>query len=385
MMLAAIAVSAALAFRELDQMCARDRGRMWGRSLCGPTIFVDPKTREISANQPVPAATLPKSIGIANTSVEWGGRRWTMVVLPLPAADYKRRVLLVHESFHRIEDKLGFVAAPEGRNAHLDTVDGRYWLQLEWRALAAALRGDRSAVHDALAFRARRRKIFPNAASDEQGLEMHEGLAEYTGTAFAEPSLRKRRAHLIETLREAEKTPSFVRSFAYASGPAWGTLLEMRRKRWTRHLRRSDDFGSLVGRATPKNADRRAERYGGPTLLAGEQARERKRQATLRQLRERFVDGPILVLPLRKMSFEMNPNEAIPFESLGTVYPTLTLRDEWGTIVVRKGGALIASDWQHLTVPRPPSDDYKLTLNEGWKIEGDRVVKKDEGGRMKDE
>ena len=26
----------------------------------------------------------------------------------------------------------------EGSNDHLDTVEGRYWLQLEWRALAAA-------------------------------------------------------------------------------------------------------------------------------------------------------------------------------------------------------------------------------------------------------
>src|SRR5690349_21013619 len=35
------------AFRELDEMCARDAGRMWGVSLCGPTLLVDPKTRNI--------------------------------------------------------------------------------------------------------------------------------------------------------------------------------------------------------------------------------------------------------------------------------------------------------------------------------------------------
>ena len=350
---------------------------MWGVSLCGPTLFVDRQTRDVIANRPVPSSTLPSSIGIANTSVDWNGERWTMVALPLPADDYQRRALLIHESFHRLQPKLGFVSK-ETSNAHLDSVEGRYLLQLEWRALADALRGNRAAIDDALAFRARRRQIFSGAASDETALEMNEGLAEYTGTAFAEPSLSKRIPHLLAMLREAEKTKSFVRSFAYASGPAWGSILEMRDRHWTRRLRPSDDLGNLAGRALSRpDIDKRAERYGGPSLLAAERAREEMRQATMRDFRARFVDGPHLVLPLRKFSFEMNPDEAVPFQSFGTVYPTLTLRDEWGTIVVNRGGALMASDWMHLTVPRPPSDDFTLTLNEGWRIEGDTIVRKD--------
>src|SRR5438128_1315811 len=284
-MLAGIAAAALLsAFRELEQMCARDHGRMWGTSLCGPTMFVDPQTREITANEPVPASTLPKSIGIANTSVEWGGKRWTMIMLPLPDDAYDRRVLLAHESFHRIQPKLGLFIGQEGGNAHLDTLEGRYWLQLEWRALAAALRGDRDALSDALAFRAKRRSLFPNAAEEERALEFREGLAEYTGTAFAEPSLRKRIPHLLGALREAEKKPSFVRSFAYASGPAWGAILEMR------HRPPTDD-PSVLWRAP------HSEKYGGAELLAAERAREEKKQAMLREFRARFVDGPVLVLP----------------------------------------------------------------------------------------
>src|SRR5712692_4177432 len=121
-MLAAIATATLLtAFQELDQMCARDRGRMWGVSLCGPTLFVNRQTGEVIGNRPVPSTMLPSSIGIANTSVDWNGQRWTMVVLPLPADNYQRRVLLAHESFHRIQPKLGFVSQ-ETPNAHLDTV-----------------------------------------------------------------------------------------------------------------------------------------------------------------------------------------------------------------------------------------------------------------------
>ena len=271
-----------------------------------------------------------------------------MIMLPLPEDAYKRRVLLAHESFHRIQPKLGLVTK-EVPNAHLDTLQGRYLMQLERRALAAALGGDRRALSDALAFREQRREIFPNAAAEENALEMNEGLAEYTGTVFAEPSLPKRIPHLIEALRDAEKTPTFSRSFAYASGPAWGALREM-------------GYGEA--------------KYGASELLAAERTRDEKKQATLRDFRARFIDGPVLVLPLRNMQFEMNPNEAQPFEQYGTVYPTLTLRDAWGSIVVKQGGAMIASDWTKLIVPRPPTDDYTLSLNEGWKIEGDTVVRR---------
>src|SRR5881227_31374 len=295
-MLAAIAIATLMAaFQELDAMCAHDNGRMWGVSICGPTVFVEPQTRHFIARREgeISEGTLPQSIAIANTAVDWQDQRWTMLILPLPADPYTRRVLLAHESFHRIQPKLGLIAK-EVPNAHLDTLDGRYLMQLEWRALAAALGGDRKAVSDALAFREKRREMFPNAAAEEDALERNEGLAEYTGTAFAEPLLPKRIPHLIEALRQAEKTPTFSRSFAYATGPAWGALREM-------------GYGDA--------------KYGAAELMAAERSRDTKKQATLRDLRARFIDGRVLILPLHKMHFEMDPKKAQPFEPYGTVYP----------------------------------------------------------------
>lgn len=70
--------------RELERLCAADGGRLWGRSLCGPVVVADPKTREAVtlADGEIGTARLPESIGIANTAVEWDGRRWTMVTVP---------------------------------------------------------------------------------------------------------------------------------------------------------------------------------------------------------------------------------------------------------------------------------------------------------------
>jgi hypothetical protein len=375
-MILAIVLSASVlpvGFQELDEMCARDHDRLWGVSLCGPTLFVDPETRAVVANRPLAETTLPASIGIANTAVDWKGERWTMLRLPLPSDPYARRVLLAHESFHRIQGELGFPGGREGGNAHLDTLDGRYWLQLEWRALSAALTGDDRGLADALAFRAERRRLFPNAAAEERELEMHEGLAEYTGTRLAEPELSKRIPHVVDHLRDAERTPTFVRSFAYASGPAWGAILEMRDGQWTRHLRAPDDLGALAGAAPAGNLEDRAARYDGRSLMAAERAREEKRQATLRQFRHQLVDGPVLVLPLRHMSMNFNPNDAVPFEPNGTVYPTITVHDDWGTIVVTTNGGLISSDWSRITVPANPQA-YRLTLNPGWVVVSDRRV-----------
>jgi hypothetical protein len=358
-------------FDELRAMCARDGGRMWGVDLCGPTMVVDRQSRAVAANQPAPAM-LPKEIGIANTAVEWNGVHWTMIVGPLPEDAFARRMLMAHESFHRVQEGIGFPST-QPANTHLDSIEGRYLLQLEWRALAKALGGDRQAVRDALTFRARRRVLYPSAAKEERELEMHEGLAEYTGAAFAEPDVRKRALRLAEKLHDAEKTPTFVRSFAYASGPAWGTLLEMKRPRWTRSVHPSDDFGQLVGdawhvRGVSAEADERATRYDRGTLLAAEKERDARKQAMLRQFRTRFIDGPHLTLPMAHGSFEFDPNASQPFESFGTVYPTMTMRADWGSLIVHHGGAMIASNWTSLVVPAIAGDDYTLTLNDGWSM-----------------
>lgn len=379
-LLAAIDSSTAMrAFGELDAMCARDRASLWGRSLCGPTLFVDRATRSFvarGADGAITGGTLPSSAGIANTALDWNGDRWTMILWPLPDNAFARRSLLAHESFHRIAPSLG-IAADEKPNAHLESVDGRWLMQLEWRALARALAGDRASIRDALVFRERRHSTFPAAASEEQRLETSEGLAEYTGVTLAASSIAERLPYLIAALHDAESKPSLTRSFAYATTPAWGTLLAQHNRHWTQRVKGGANVPLLLQRATKTqmpddialSVDAAAARYGGVELLAAERARDVSRRATLRAFTARFVDGPRLIVPLQQMRMEFNPNEATAFPPHGTVYPTITLRDVWGAIVVKRGGALIASDWSSLIVPARAGDDYTLTTNEGWTIE----------------
>ena len=100
-------------------------------------------------------------------------------------ADVRQQNML-HGLFHRIQPELGFIT-DDGFNEHLDTLEGRVWMRLEWRALRRAVESSGSdraeAIADALAFRRERRRLFPGAADNERREEIREGLASYTGIA----------------------------------------------------------------------------------------------------------------------------------------------------------------------------------------------------------
>lgn len=66
----------------------------------------------------------------------WGAYIWDFVANETPRG---RRELMLHELFQGVQPQLG-LAVPAAASEHLDAVDGRYWLRLEWRALARALR-----------------------------------------------------------------------------------------------------------------------------------------------------------------------------------------------------------------------------------------------------
>src|SRR5699024_6761572 len=98
----------------------------------------------------------------------------------------ERRVVLMHESYHRIQPELGL--APKGSagaNGHLDTRRGRIWLRGELNALRAALTNHgkkrRQALRDALTIRVYRQSLWPDAGKRERALELNEGLAQSTG------------------------------------------------------------------------------------------------------------------------------------------------------------------------------------------------------------
>jgi hypothetical protein len=336
-----------------------------------------------------------------NGPIQWGDTLWAALswdtIANWPART--RGEAFLHESFHVVQ-RLKGIAIPDRRrlgpnvqseNEHLDAVDGRYWLRLEWRALALALRESGEprvqAVREALAFRQARHTRYPDHVVSEYALDMSEGLASYTQTVLAAPSGAAAIARALELLAEAEAGESFVRTFSYNSGPAYGLLLDAASPGWPRKMSPSDEPAVLLMRALKvqpvADADAAAARYGGAELRAAEEQRGRQRQARFAELRQRFIDGPVFVMPGGGSGFT-NSHGALVIPDAGTVYfGNYIMSGPWGKIEADKG-VLIATDGRSRRLPAPVRGDDVTISGDGWtfKAASGWVIR--EGGRRGD-
>ena len=361
-------------FKEAQALCERDGGRLWGVSVCAPMVIADRRTQTFATSQPAPEEARPQVLGIVNAPIQWGGATWGAymwddVVTKTPR---ERKELFLHELFHGVQPRLGLMA-PALATEHLDAADGRYWLRLEWRALARALRGSGDernlAVRDALAFRQARRMRYPASVEDERAQEITEGLAAYTGTVLAAESAADAVVGALDLLANAEAGESFVRTFAYMNGPAYGLLLDASSPGWTRRVRATDDLGTLVmhalGVQPATDTAASAARYGGAELRASEQQRERERQQRLAELRQRFVEGPVLLIPGGGSGMS-NSRGAVVIPGVGTVYfGPFRASGPWGTLEAEKG-VLVASDGRSRRLAAPARPEGGAIAGDGW-------------------
>src|SRR5687768_2538736 len=128
-------------FNEARALCERDGGRLWGVSLCAPMVIADRRTQTVATSQPAPEEARPRLLGLVNAPVQWGGATWSAYMWDDVAnrTPRERKELFLHELFHGVQPQLG-LTLPALAAEHLDAADVRYWLRLEWRALARALR-----------------------------------------------------------------------------------------------------------------------------------------------------------------------------------------------------------------------------------------------------
>jgi hypothetical protein len=395
------------ALRDAKAACETDAGNLWGRSLCGPIALVDRQTRLVIANDTVPGkhfirigdayvTTLPANQYIANTSFDWGSRRWTMVALPLPVDRFARIGLLMHEVFHREQSALG-LAQNDALNNQLDMRAGRTWLRLEYRALARALEllPDKTAarphIESALIFRAERRALYPGSDSTEATLEIQEGLPEYTGQRLAMQLTGEGAQHVARYVRDYERTPTFVRAFAYGTGPAIGILLDAYSPNWRTAVIGNRDISTLLAQAIgfqrPKNlgavARRRANDYGWNEVDSSEAVRDSLRAPAMRSYRMRLVDGPVITLRQSRdsLAWSFEPTELVGFDLYSTIYPSGNFSAPWGKLMVDRGGVLVRNDFSAITVPASSAPDangqeisgdgWTLSVNPGWSVRPD--------------
>ena len=381
-------------FARARHVSEKEGGTLWGRTLYGPILFVDPQTRAVAANQQdaegvlkasdgVYTGVLPDSVILASTTIEWAGTHWTMLLWPMSGDDFTLDKTLEHEMFHRIQGDLGLtMMGPQ--NPHLGTMEGRVWLRLEWRALAAALASDdaarQEALSDACAFRSYRHSLFPGSSESERELDMSEGVPEYTGTVAASPDIASARWYEIAQLTSPDRSITFVRSFPYVVGPAFGILLDEYQPGWRSKLKDGSDLSAILCESIPAfaaaSALERSARYGGAEIRAEEQEREQKLATQKHHYRSLLVEGPTLVLPnMGNFNFSFDPRELVSLGSEVTVYPTMHAKDSWGSLAITDG-AIMAADFSSITVAAPTKIEgtelqgpgWTLHLADGWRL-----------------
>jgi len=386
------------------KIATQNNYELWNKDLYGEMLLVNPETRDIYANMPDDAGLLkkegtiykgilPNEINFANTAIDWNGKSWAMIMLPLPKDKQARINLLSHELFHKAQPSLGFVINNVDNN-HLDQKDGRIYLRLELEALEQAYLSESSVemkkhLTDALIFRKYRNSLFPGSNTTENVLELNEGIAEYTGQIISGRNNEQKIENFEKSLSMFIGYPTFVRSFAYQTIPIYGFLLMDSKKDWNKDITVQTNlidyfikaFNIKMPMDLHKSVIEMGDKYNCKTIVDEETKRDEINKKLISEYKTKFIEQPHFDIQLEQMQFSFDPRNIMPLEDKGTVYPNIRITDKWGILTV-ESGALVSSDWKKVSLSKPTDISDKRIIGEGWSLEleeGYKLLKIEEG------
>jgi hypothetical protein len=365
--------------------------QLWNKNLYAPILLADPKTRQVFANEPdssgllkpignIFSGVLPAHINMANTAVNFNGKKWAMLMLPLPVNEQDRINLLAHELFHVAQPGLGF-ALHNPNNNHLDQKNGRVYLRLELEALQKAVQATakkelRKHLTNAMIFRKYRHQLYPGADSTENLLEMNEGMAEFTGLTISRRTEEQLKVHFANELNNFLINPTFVRSFAYQTIPVYGYLLYRTNKNWNKNISPQTNLTAYFAQAFPidipadlqKAVEALSDSYQGKLIWQQETEREEKTKKMIAAYQLKFIEQAHFEIQFIKMNVSFDPRNIVPVGAHGTVYPKIRVTDLWGILTV-ENGALMAAGWDKISITLPTTMEEKRIIGEGWILE----------------
>ncbi|ROI05924.1 hypothetical protein EGI16_05970 [Chryseobacterium sp. G0240] len=377
-------------FNEIKK-ATKEKASLWNKDLYNAMLFVEPQTRKVFANEPdslgslkadqnMYSGVLPDKINIANTSMEWNGKRWAMVMLPLPANKQNRINLLAHELFHSAQPSLGFTLNNPDNN-HLDKMEGRMYLRLELEALKKSLLSSsekemKRHLTNALTFRKYRHTFYKGSDITENELELNEGIAEFTGVIISNRNKKQTVTFLVDGINSFFNNPTFVRSFAYHTIPVYGYLLYNQDKNWNKKITDTTNLtGYLINAfhiSIPADLEKvvkdNMKEYNGLLITREEIQRDEKIKKIIADYKLKFIEQPHFEIRFEKMNVSFDPRNIIPIEDKGTVYPNMKLTDSWGILNVEKG-ALMSPNWDKISITNPVSIEGKKITGDGWTLD----------------
>jgi hypothetical protein len=390
---------ATLYFKEIEEICNRDSGKLWGKNLFGPIMWVDRTTRKVTANQPdkegvlkskdgVYTGLFPKELLINNAPVKFGGTQYALVPLPPEEDTFRIQTRAIHSLFHRFQEDKGIIAT-SFNSSNMDEKEARLWIKLEWKALRKAINSEgearQLAIRDALIFRGSNRELYRKYAEDENKFEVYEGLATFTYTLLCTHSRTEFQQRLLENLDRIYSMQSYARSFGFIHGALYASLLYDKGFDLKTIATENYDLGNAVKElyhielpAICRDvAGSLAVNYDVETIKKEEDKRDNDiRESVERQL-SIFTEKPVVFIELESPYFDFEPEDVHSLDPFGTLYNSIRVSDNWGKLTVEKGGCLISGNLKFIRVPAKgfraeknhiSGEGWHLILNNDWEL-----------------
>jgi hypothetical protein len=386
-------------FKGIQEICDQDNGSLWGKNLYGPIMFVDRRTRRIVANIPdkegllkgkdgVFTGVYSKDLLISNTPVNFGGTLFAMAPLPPEEDDFRIKTQAVHSLFHRFQKIAGTSSIGYNTN-NMDEKEARIWIKLEWKALRKALTSEgeeqKLAIRDALIFRGANRELYRKYARDENLFENYEGLATFTYTLLCTQSPDEYKARIFEDLDRIYSMQSYSRSYGFIHGALYASLLKNKGFDFSKIKTNEIDLGNSVRElynielpsVCRDVAGSLALNYNIDQINKEEEQRLADLQESIHKQISIFTEKPVVFVELESPYFDFEPENIHSLDTLGTLYTSIRVSDNWGKLTVNKGGCLVSNNFKYLRIPAKgfkadqehiSGEDWVLILNNDYEL-----------------
>lgn len=378
-------------FREMEKKCNLDNGTLWGKNLFGPVMIVDRTTRKIYANKPDSLGLLkekdgiytglyPKELITMYAPAVYGGTRYAMVPVPNESDEKNISSWMIHVLFHCMQISNGENHTIFNQ-PNLDDDEARLWIKLEWKALRKAINSTGqekiNAIRDALVFRGTSREFYCRYADESNHFETYEGLATFTDFKLSHPSSEDYRKILNEFVDVMYDMSSYTSTYGHLSGAMYATLLDDAGYDFRNMKSWQEDLGSMVRELYKIELPEICRDVAGSLALCydlhliidEEKDRNMAIQERLHELTSTFTDRSVVFLELEDPSFDFEPEDIQPVDTLGTLYNKMRVSDNWGKLAVYKGGCLVSGNFQYLRITaKGLRIDKNRIQGEGWDI-----------------
>jgi len=388
-----------------------DNGKLWGVSLWNDRFLVlDNDNTVYTLNNLLPNSNndsllyykpiKEQTLQQTNTNQTFEGEKWATVQDSYVTAKDSSQTI-IHELFHL--HHLGQMSLSGNIVEYLDDYKARIFLRSEFEALRNCLKSiqinkesnAKQFLNDAIYFRTEREKMFKKYNKNALELETLEGLATYTGYKLS--AFTNLYPIAIKELNGREQTYGLNRSFAYATGLAYGIIFDYFKIQWRTDLKHIYSFTGIYNNQIKtihfkkkeiKDIKTRNQFY----QINQEELNRKNTTDSIHSFYQNiFKKQPVLIInmdtsnktPLT-MSYDMNSTftfgkDGIIYSSISGTSPNASLFGSFkttGETTIGKSGILISSKFDKLTFTKPLKvegntifgDYYTIELNKGWKV-----------------